>query len=156
MARRARRYDDYSKLNVKKVIAVIVFVLVIVMFFIGIKFLLNNNSKSTSGRIETLNYYTAYDNGKWGVINSYGEMVVEASYDEMIVIPDSSKDVFICAYDINYADSTYKTKAINSKGKDIIQGYDKVESIQNYDEKQKVWYESNVLRVEKGRKIWTC
>lgn len=106
MARRARRYDDYSKLNVKKVIAVIVFVLVIVMFFIGIKFLLNNNSRSTSGRVETLGYYTAYDNGKWGVINSYGEMILEPQYDEMIIIPDNNKDGIRLAFGVFFAKST--------------------------------------------------
>lgn len=101
MAKRARRYDNEQKLNVKKIIAVIVFILVIVMFVIGIKSLLNGEKTGTSGKIETTSYFTVYDNGKWGVINSKGNIVVKPNYDSMIVIPDSSKEVFVCAYDIN-------------------------------------------------------
>jgi len=101
MANRARRYDKEQKLNVKKIIAVIVFILVIAMFIIGIKSLLNAEKTGTSGKIETTSYFTMYDNGKWGVINSKGEIVIKPNYDSMIVIPDSSKEVFICTYDEN-------------------------------------------------------
>ena len=149
---RGKRYDSESKLNIKKVIAVIVLLLVIVMFIIGIKALLTTHSKSTSGRIEAVTYYTIYDNGKWGVINSYGETVVEPMYNEMIVIPDNTKAVFICTYDVDYEKGTYKAKALNENGKEIITGYDKVETIANYDEEQNIWYEKNVLKVEKNGK----
>lgn len=152
----AKRYETGSKLNVKKIIAVIVFILVIVMFIIGIKNLLANHSENASGRVETVTYYTAYDNGKWGVINSYGELIVKASYDDMIVIPDSTKAVFICAYDVNYAEGTYKTKAINAKGKDIIQGYETIEAITNIDKNKNSYYESNVLKVKKDGKYGLC
>ncbi len=156
MARRARRYEADSKLNVKKIIAVIVFILVVVMFIIGIKFLLSNHTESASGKVETVTYYTVYDNGKWGVINSYGDIVIEATYDDMIVIPDSTKAVFVCLYDINYGDGTYKSKAINAKGKEIVQGYEKVEAIANYDESKNIWYENNVLKVQKNGKYGLC
>ncbi len=156
MARRARRYDADSKLNVKKIIAVIVFILVVVMFIIGIRYLLNSYSTSSSGKVEALTYYTIYDNGKWGVVNSYGEIVIEATYDEMIIVPDSTKEVFICTYDVNYEDGTYKAKAINAKGKEITDDYDIVEAIANYDDNQNIWYESNVLRVQKDGKYGLC
>ena len=149
---RGKRYDNGSKLNIKKVIAVIVFFLVIVMFVMGIKALLSTHSKSTSGRIEAVTYYTIYDNGKWGVINSYGETVIKPMYNEIIVIPDSTKNVFICTYDVDYKNGTYKSKAINESGKDIITGYDKVETIANYDKDQNLWYEKNVLKVQKNGK----
>ena len=152
MARRASRYDENSKLNLKKVVAVIVFILVIVMFVIGIKFLLTNNTKSTSGKIEATTYYTVYDNGKWGVIDSNGESVINATYDEMIVVPDSTKAVFICIYDANYIDGTYKTKVINDKENEIFTGYDKAEAISSLDEKQNIVYKSNILRVQKNGK----
>ena len=104
MANRARRYDNEQKLNVKKIIAVIVFILVIVMFIIGIKSLLNGEKTGISGKIETTSYFTVYDNGKWGVINSKGDIVIKPTYDSMIIIPDSSKEVFICTYNINNED----------------------------------------------------
>lgn len=149
---RGKRYDNEAKLNVKKVIAVVVLLLVIVMFIVGIRSLLTSHSKSTSGKIEAVTYYTIYDNGKWGVINSYGETVIKPMYNEMIVIPDSTKAVFICTYDVDYKNGTYKSKAINDSGKDIITGYDKVETIGNYDKNQNLWYEKNVLKVQKSGK----
>ncbi|MCI9365573.1 MAG: WG repeat-containing protein [Clostridia bacterium] len=152
MANRARRYDGEQKLNIKKIIAVIVFIVVIVMFVIGIKSLLNGNITGTSGKIEATSYFTMYDNGKWGVINSKGEIVIKPTYDSMIVIPDSSKDIFICVYDINNQDATYKTKVINSKEKEIIKDYEKVEAISNLDKNQNIWYENNVFKIQKNGK----
>lgn len=152
MARRGKRYDAGPKLNMKKVFAVIVIFLLIIGLIIGIKKLLDKDSKSMTGKIENVYYYTIYDNGKWGVINSYGDVVVKASYDEMIVIPDESQDLFICTYDVDYSNGTYKTKVINSKEKEIIKDYDKIEAIANYDENQNIWYEKNVFRVQSNGK----
>lgn len=152
MAKRGRRYDEGPKLNMKKVFAVILIFLLIIALIIGIKKLLKSNSKSIAGKIETVCYYTIYDNGKWGVINSYGEMVVDAKYDEMIVIPESNQDIFICIHDANYQEGTYKTKVINSKQKEIIKGYDKIEAIANFDKDNNLWYEKNVFRTEKNGK----
>lgn len=47
---------------------------------------------------------------------------------------------------------SYKTKVINSKEKELIQGYEKVEAISNIDKNQNIWYESNVLKVQKNGK----
>ena len=65
-------------------------------------------------------YFTAFSADKWGVINQDGETVINPSYQEMIVIPDKTKDVFICTYDINEEDGTYKTKVLNRKNEEII------------------------------------
>ena len=75
MARRARRYEADSKLNVKKIIAVIVFILVVIMFIVGIRFLLTSNTESSTGKVETVTYYTIYDNGqeKWIVYDDTEE-----------------------------------------------------------------------------------
>ncbi len=152
MARRATRYEDGAKLNVKKVIAVILIILFIIVLIFGIKALLTNNSKSLTGKLENVYYYTIYDNGKWGVINSYGENVIDPTYDEMIVIPDNTKDIFICTYDVNYSNGDYKTKVINKKGKEIIKDYDKVEAIVNYDKNEKISYEKSAFIVQKNGK----
>ena len=152
MARRATRYDDGAKLNVKKVIAVIVIFLLILALIFGIRALLKNGSNSLTGKLENVYYYTIYDNGRWGVINSYGENVIDPIYDEMIVIPDNTKDIFICTYDVDYSNGNYKTKVINKKGKEIIKDYDKVEAILNYDKNEKISYEKTAFVVQKEGK----
>ncbi len=152
MARNGRRYDNGAKLNMKKVIGVLIAFILIIACIWGIIKMLNNDSKSIAGKIENVYYYTIYDSGKWGVIDSYGKEIVKPDYNEMIVVPDKSQDIFVCTYDVDYGNNEYKTKVINSKGKEIIKGYNKVEAIANYDKNKNIWYEKNVFRVEKDGK----
>ena len=149
--RRARRYNGTKKLNMKKVMAVIIAILVIIMFFIGIKELLKGNPQ-TNQKAFPLAYYTIYENNKWGVIDTKGNIIIEPTYEEMIVIPDHTKPVFICMENVNYEDNTYDSKAINEKGQEIYTNYDKVEVLYNHDTNNQLWYESNVLKVQKDGK----
>lgn len=148
---RGRRYDkDNPKLNVKKVLGVIIGIAVIIMIIISIINIVKNSNKKIE--VKNYTYYTAYENGKFGVINNEGETVIDLSYDEIVSIPNNTKPIFICTYDVDDAKGTYKTKAINEKNEEILTGYDKIEVIDNFDSKQNVWYEDNVLRVSKNGK----
>ena len=149
---RGRRYNDEQKLNLKKVFAVLITIVVIVLFFLGIKNILKKEDVSTNNFSE-ISYFTMYNNGKWGIINSKGENVIEPTNDEMIVIPNSKRDVFICTYEVNYEDGTYKTKAINSNNEQLFTSYNTVEAINNYNEDNNIWYETNTLKVEKDGKF---
>ncbi len=150
MNSRGRRYDSQPKLNLKKVIGVIVAIAVIIMIVISIVNIVKNSKKKIE--VKNYSYYTIYENGKFGVINNDGETVIEPSYDEMIAIPNNSKPIFVCTYDVDDKTGTYNTKAINEKNEEILMGYDKIEAIDNFDSKQNVWYEDNVLRVSKNGK----
>lgn len=148
---RGRRYDKEQKLNIKKVIAVIMAIAVIIMFVIGIKTLLtqeNNNQE----KVVASNYYPIYTNEKWGVIDQTGKIIIEPTYDEMITIPSYKTDLFICVYDVDYTNDTYKTKVIDSKNKEKFTGYDLVEVIENKDSNNILWYEEEVLKVKKDGK----
>lgn len=153
MARRGRRYDDEPKLNMKKVFGVILVFVLIIASIKMISNILKDDSKNTSSKIENIRYYAMYDNGKWGVINSHAETVIKPKYDEMIVIPNEAQDIFVCITDANYGNGDYKTKVINSKGKETIKDYDKIEAIANYDADKNIWYEDNVFRVQKDGKF---
>ena len=150
MSNRGRRYDSEPKLNYKKVIGVIVAIAVIIMIIISIVNIVKTGKKKIE--VKKYSYYVSYENGKFGVIDNEGNSIIEPSYNEMISIPNNSKPIFICTYDINEADGTYKTKAINDKNEEILTGYDKIEALDNYDSKQNIWYEDNVLRVCKNGK----
>ena len=146
---RGKRYDSEPKLNMKKVVAVVIAIAVIIMFIIGIKTLLSNhptNDKVTS----TSSYFPVYTQGKWGVIDQTGKTIIAPAWDEMITIPDSNSDVFICRYDADYEQQTYKTKVINQKNQEIIKGYDEVSALENIDENQNLFYLPGVLKVRKG------
>lgn len=132
----------------KKVLAVIIAFAVVIMFIIGIKTLLttNTNEKTTS----VSSYYPVFTNEKWGVINEKGDIVIEPKFDEMITIPNTNKDIFICMENVNYDENTYNVKVLNSKNKEVFTEYDLVEAIENIDNSNNMWYEENVLKVRKG------
>ncbi len=145
---KGKRYNGEQKLNMKKVFAVIAVIALIVLFCIGIKAILKKNENGTAYFTE-ISYFTSYSNGKWGVISSKGENIIEPTYTDMITIPNNKKDIFLCMYEVNYSDNTYKTKAINSKNEQLYTAYNSVEALSNYDNNNNIWYEDNVLKVEK-------
>lgn len=150
---RGKRYDKEQKLNIKKVIAVIMAIAVIIMFVIGIKTLLTQEEKNNNPeKLAVSNYYPVYTNEKWGVIDQTGKIIIEPTYDEMITIPSVKNDLFICVYDVDYTNDTYKTKVIDSKNKEKFTGYDLVEVIENKDSNNILWYEEEVLKVNKDGK----
>ena len=147
---RGRRYDTEPKLNMKKVFAVAIAIIVIIMFIFIIKGLLSKDT--TTGKITTKNYFATYKDNKWGVIDSTGNTVIDPSYKEMIIVPNSKSGVFICTYDVNYETGEYKTKALNEKNQEIFTQYEKIEPMQNQDKSGNIWYEKNVLKVQKDGK----
>ena len=146
---RGRRYEE-PKLNMKKVFAVIIAIIVVIMFVFVIKGILTRDSEQ--GKIASKDYFSAFKDNKWGVIDSTGNTVIDPSYAEMIVVPNSKKDVFLCTYDVNYDTGEYKTKALNSKNEEIFENYEQIEAIQNYDKNNNLWYESDILKVKNNGK----
>lgn len=147
---KGRRYNNEPKLNIKKVIAVILAIAVFVMFIVVIKKLLQTGKEEKN--ISVMSYYPVYTNEKWGVINSNGDIVIEPTMLEMITIPDPKTDLFICVYDVDYTNNTYKTKVINKEQKEQFTNYETVEAIENYDKTNSMWYEEKVLKVKKDGK----
>lgn len=147
---KGKRYSNESKLNMKKVFAVLIAVAVIAMFVIVIGRLLTTakEAKNTS----VVSYYPVYTNEKWGVIDSLGNVVIQPTMAEMITIPDPKTDVFICLENVDYTNNTYTTKVMNSKNKELFSKYDSVEAIENKDENGNLWYAEGVLKVKKADK----
>ena len=146
---KGKRYDE-PKLNLKKVFGTIITIAVIIMVIITINKILSKEAEKIN--IEKITYFSAYTNGKWGVINNKGETIVNMEYNEMITIPNPEKAVFVCIYDVNEETGEYKTKVLNEKGENLFTEYDKVETIENFDSKQNIWYEKDLLRVSKNGK----
>lgn len=161
---RGKRYDNEPKLNLKKVFGVAVALLVLIMIIVSIAKILKTDKDET--QITAKTYFSAYQNGKWGIIDNNGEIVLNTVYDEMVVVPNNKKAVFIYTYDINEETGEYKTKVLNDKAQEIFKEYDKVEAIDNYDSKQNIWFEDTVIKVQKdgkyglvdldGKKVLDC
>ncbi len=150
---KGRRYENAGKpqLNIKKVAAVVIAFVVIIMVIVGItKLIKGDNNKDE--KVVANGYFAAYTDGKWGVINEKGEIIIQPEYQEVIIIPDNTKDVFLCTYDVNYENQTYKTKVLNHKAAEIITGYDTITALENHDSSNNLWYENDVLLVSKEGK----
>ena len=144
-----RRYEE-PKLNMKKVFAVVLACAVIIMSIWTIVRLLSNGSTIISADVRE--YFSIYKDEKWGVIDSYGKTIITPAYEEMIIVPDSSKDVFVCTYDVDYSAGTYMTKVLDSENKEIYAGYENVQAISNSYENNQMWYEEDVLKITKNGK----
>lgn len=146
---RGKRYEE-PKLNLKKVFAVIIAFVVLIMFIFMIRGLFERDGEQT--RITSKDYFAAFQNNKWGIIDSTGAVVIDPSYEEMMVVPNSKKDVFLCTFDVNYKTGEYSTKALNSKNEEIFTQYNQVEPLQVVDKNGQVSYISNALKVQKDGK----
>ena len=147
---RGRRYDGEPKLNMKKVVAtalVLAVLIIIIVLMVRMK-----KQPLAQGKNISNSYITVYTNDKWGVINSKGEIVVDAKYDNMIIVPDPTKAIFICQENVDLENGTYTSFAINEKGEKLFTSYEQVEVMQNIDENGMIFYDTNVLKVKKDGK----
>lgn len=144
-----KRYEGGNKINTKKVFGLVVAIIVIVMCIISFQKILTSNNSKLSETDAALGYFPVYTGSKWGVIDSNGNYVINPIYTEMIVIPDNTKDIFICTYDMNLETDTYKVKVVNKNNQEIFTNYDKIELLDNYDSSNNIWYEKNILKVQK-------
>ena len=132
--KRVKEPEKKKKLNVKKIVALILAIAVVVMVFFIIKYIFKKDKQVAHTQEANESYFSSYENNKWGVINSKGEDVISPSYEELIVIPNNKKDVFIVTYGVNYETGEYSTKALNSKSEELFTEYQQIEALSNFDE----------------------
>ena len=145
---RGKRYDGDGELNKKKVAATIIAIVVIIMVIISIKNLFSGNATASEMTVQT-SYFTVYDNNKYGVIDNEGNYIIDLEYDEMIIIPDETQDVFICTYNVDYDNETYETKVLDSNGNEILTNYSNVQAIEKTNVNE-VWYDTYLLTYEEN------
>ena len=68
------------------------------------------------------------------------------------VIPNPSKPIFVCYYDYNQENESYRTKIINEQGTELFTKYNKIETISLNDIDTDMPYEKNVLKYERDGK----
>lgn len=70
---RGRRYNNEPKLNIKKVIAFVIAIVVVVMVFMSVKNLLTKEKKNQDVSVKTT-YFSVMEKNKWGVIDNLREI----------------------------------------------------------------------------------
>ena len=132
----------------KKKSIIFIVILVIIMIVISGYFVVKNIQKENRKyEIETISeykYFVLKENDKYGVIDSKGNKIIEAKYDN-IKIPNPQNDVFIC-YENN------ATKVINQKGEEIYTQYENVEPLRLKNIVSDLMYEKSVLKYSQNGK----
>ncbi len=132
----------------KKLLIVVFLIILIVAIGIIAKVVLDNKKYDISleeVNEENVEYFVLQKDNKYGVINKNGQVVVEPQY-EGLKIPNPTKDIFICAVDID--GDTWK--AINEKNEQLWSNYNSVDCIALRAITSLVPYEKTVLKYKQG------
>ena len=95
---------------------------------------------------EECKYFPVFADGKYGVLNENGDMIVQNKYED-VVIPNQKKAVFIC----EKSDGSYET--LNEYGEKIYDKYNNVQAIEINGTMTYMPYEKSVLKYEENGKF---
>lgn len=150
---RANKYQEQKpKLNMKKVVGTIFIIIVLIALAFSIIYAINKGPIYRVKRSILKHYFVSYDPNvkKYGVINAEGESVIENKYNELILIPDKEKDLFLVTENVDYEKGIYEVNAINKNGNIVIKGYENLKPIEYIGDL--VQYDKNLLQFKKDDK----
>ena len=107
-------------------------------------FITTNNRKYEIEKVEQYNYFVLKQNGKTGVIDRSGNIVIDAKYDD-IKIPNPQKDVFVCYNEGN-------SQILNSQKEQILANYQNIEPIRLQNIASNLMFEKSVLSYKENDK----
>ena len=107
-------------------------------------FITTNNRKYEIEKVEQYNYFVLKQNGKTGVIDRSGNIVIDAKYDD-IKIPNPQKDVFVCYNEGN-------SQILNSQKEQILTNYQNIEPIRLQNIASNLMFEKSVLSYKENDK----
>ena len=128
----------------KHKIKILFIVIIIILIFVTINIITKIKRSYKVEEVKDKIYSIFEEEGKYGIINSEQETIIEATYD-YIKIPNAGQDVFVCLYDYNEENETYKTKILNKKGKEILTNFKEVDAISLNEVLSDERYENNLL-----------
>ncbi len=143
---------DNKKL--KQVSIIIVIAIILIISIIGIIVAINkSNEKYEVEKIsnEDIKYYKIMSNGKSGIIDKTGKVIIEPKYNT-IKLPNPKEPIFICIYDYNASSGEYKTKVLNEKNEEILTNYENINTIDIKEIVSSIPYEKTVLQYQKEGK----
>lgn len=121
-------------------------------YSIQVKFEKNDNPTYSDYKLSSMNvvsqtspiaYHISYVDGKYGVIDNNGIVIIEAKYSK-VVLPNSYVGLFIC-----YTDDVTPPVFLNERGVTQFKDYDSASLIQATADSEATWYEDNIILVEK-------
>ena len=140
--------------KLKRISIIVLIVILIIAIISGIIIAINRSKENyTVEKIENadINYYKIISNGKSGVIDKSGNIIIEPEYNT-IKIPNPKEAIFICIYDYNAASGEYKTKVLNEKNEEILTNFENINTIDIKEIVSSIPYEKTVLQYQKDGK----
>lgn len=128
--------------NVVKIVVVVAVIAVVAG--ICYYFVSQNNNKYQVEEVAEYKYYKLEREGKIGIINLKGEILIEAVYDD-IKIPNPEKPVFVC-------ENGEQTTALNEKAEEILTQYQQIDAIELTGIVSNMPYEKSVLKYKQDEK----
>ena len=132
------------------VVAVIIIIAIITGVIIAINKAKENYTVEEISS-EDINYYKIISDGKSGVIDKDGKVIIKPEYNT-IKIKNPKEAIFICIYDYNAASGEYKTKVLNEKNEEILTNCENVNTIDIKEIVSSIPYEKTVLQYQKDGK----
>ena len=141
-------------MNKKKIIILVCIILVIAIIATLLTIYFVKRSKYVFDIVDVTNieYNTVNIDGRYGVVNRNGDIVIEPNYD-VVQIPDPSKPLFVCMSNYNTETKEYETKVLNDKKEQVITGYQTVQAIPTQTTSDGVPFENTVLKYKKDGKF---
>ncbi len=136
----------------KIAVSIIIAILLVVISILVVSMVHNIKYKYEVERIIDYKYFSFYQDGKVGIIDTKGDIIISPNYYN-IQIPNPTKPVFVCIYDYNLEDGSYSTKVCGEKEEEIITGFDKVEAISISGTVNNNPFEKEVLKYKKDGKF---
>jgi len=138
--------------KMKKIVILIISVLlIIVLATVGIVLFDNSKRKYEIEEIKEFKYFTFIQNDMTGVIDTEGNVLVDAKYD-LVKIPNPSKAVFVCVYNYDINTGEGDSIIVNDKNEEILNDFEEVSEIQLERIITNVPYEKSILRFKQDNK----
>ena len=135
-----------------KVKWIIVGILILVVVSIAAIMIINEMQLNyTIEEITEYNYFVLIENEKYGVMDKYGNVIIEPSY-EAVQIPNPSKPIFVCVNSYHQDTKEYETTVYNEKREEILTEYQNVQAIPIDTNIETNPYEKSVLTYKKDGK----
>ncbi len=137
-----------ENIDIKKIIIAILIVIILAIgIFFALRFATVQDKDYTLEVIseEDYKYFSVYTDGKYGVINTNGEMIINNEYTK-VTIPNPTKAIFICVKEDN------SKEILNENGEKILTNFQNVSEINLSDNVSTAPYEKSVLQYEENGK----
>ncbi len=120
-------------------------ILIAIIVSLSVYFICKNARSYEVEKVSTYNYFVLKTNDLSGVIDRSGNIVIDATYDD-VIIPNPGKPIFICY-------EGEQSKVLNERKEEILNDYQNVEPIRLQNITSDLMYEKSVLMYEQDGKF---